>query len=187
MQEFIDSITRSLSEKNYHSAMFIALSLPDICGSLETPNERNGIRAKRWYTENLGYKYCPENQYEALLAIDPERLQGRSKAELEMFKNHPIEDIHKLDASTYWKLRNSFMHEASDQAGDLKVHLTHSDAHMNFILGALQLSIMIFAKDMVEAANKWIERMREKPDVWSRIESTAKVRNSILNGTVLFG
>ena len=37
----------------YYMVLFGTLTLPDICGALETPNEPNGDRYKRWYNENV--------------------------------------------------------------------------------------------------------------------------------------
>lgn len=73
MLEFVESVRKSLLDENYEAALFIALSLPDICGKLETPEERNGPRAKRWFKDNLKSKYFADNLYEAVLANFPEQ------------------------------------------------------------------------------------------------------------------
>ena len=37
----------------YYMVLWGTLSLPDICGGLETPCERHGVRYRRWYEQNV--------------------------------------------------------------------------------------------------------------------------------------
>ena len=53
MKNFTDSIRKAVEDKNWFAALFLALCMPDICGAIETPNDRNGVRYTRWFNENL--------------------------------------------------------------------------------------------------------------------------------------
>lgn len=42
MQSFLDSIKLSLETKNWYAALAVALTIPDICGSIANPKEHSG-------------------------------------------------------------------------------------------------------------------------------------------------
>lgn len=182
MEEYIDSISRSLEAKNYHAALFIALSIPDICGKLETPDIGNGARAKRWFTENLGKKYNAENMYDFVLAHEPAKVAEMPDYIRQEMKRMP--NLAKITPKLYWDLRNAFLHEASDLAGKTKVHITHSTTHIGYINGDILISAIGFCRDMCLAANDWLENMKSNKEVWERIITRAQIKNSILNGMI---
>lgn len=184
MKEYIDSVFESLAKENYHAALFNALSLPDICGKMETPDERNGERARRWFRENLKGKYFPESCYEHLMATNPEMAKHMQPDQLEVLKSQQLSV--KFDDSAFWKLRNAFLHEASDRAGKLKIHITHGGSHLGMINGALQLSSLKLCEDIANAAYVWLEKVKENPEVWERISQRAKIKNEIIDGLFVF-
>ena len=180
MNDLTDAVQQALKDNNYFSAMFIALSLPDICGSLETPKEKNGIRAKRWFKENLGPKYMPSNRYEALLNFRPDGIATLPPGEADNLKKEPA--TVKLTPEMYWSLRNAFLHEASDKHKTAKFHITHSRTPMMMINGALQLSSIGFCQDMCDAVKRWVVKMNTNALVTKRINERAKITNHINNG-----
>ena len=57
MQKLLDSIRKSLDDKNYHSALVLSLIIPDICGKLEHSNKSSSKRYPEWFNKYLGKKY----------------------------------------------------------------------------------------------------------------------------------
>ena len=58
MQNLAGAVRLSLATRNWHAAVFIALAIPDICGSIETPGKSNsGARYKAWFDRYVGRKY----------------------------------------------------------------------------------------------------------------------------------
>ena len=56
----VDDINRALDNDAYFAALSLALTLPDVCGKAEYPNESNGKRYIKWYDEYVGkYEQCP--------------------------------------------------------------------------------------------------------------------------------
>lgn len=49
MRRFTDAVENALQVENWYGALAIALTLPDLCGRLETPNEGVGKRYTRWF------------------------------------------------------------------------------------------------------------------------------------------
>lgn len=54
---FINSVEKSLLNNNFHAAISIALMLPDICGTLETPKKQHQLIYFDWYDRYLKMKY----------------------------------------------------------------------------------------------------------------------------------
>lgn len=180
MKDLTDAIQQALRDNNYFSAMFIALSLPDICGSLETPKEKNGIRARKWFKENLGRTYMPNNRYEVMLNFRPDGIQDLLPSEVEDLKKQPA--TVKLTQEMFWSLRNAFLHEASDRSKEFKFHITHSRTPMMIINDALQLSSICFCEDMCNAVDRWVVKMKSNTIVTQRINERAKITNHINEG-----
>ena len=51
---YVNDIKRSLSNRLYYPALSLALTLPDICGSVEFPNKQIHERYIRWYDVYIG-------------------------------------------------------------------------------------------------------------------------------------
>ena len=49
MENTIKSIRKSLEDKNYLAALALTLTIPDVCGHVEFPNDGNGDRYRKWY------------------------------------------------------------------------------------------------------------------------------------------
>ena len=58
----IDEINKCLDNECFISALMTALTLPDICGAIEYPNDGTAARYKKWYREFIGqYETHGEN------------------------------------------------------------------------------------------------------------------------------
>lgn len=44
MNHFINALETSIQTENWYSVLFISLSLPDICGKIDEPNENSSKR-----------------------------------------------------------------------------------------------------------------------------------------------
>lgn len=61
IDRIIKEIDSSLKNENFMAALSLALTLPDICGKAEYPNEGNGRRYIQWFDEYLGkYEIPPD-------------------------------------------------------------------------------------------------------------------------------
>ena len=61
MNTIIQSAKQCLNKENYTAALFICLSIPDICGNLERKENRNHRDSKigyiKWFNKYLRNKY----------------------------------------------------------------------------------------------------------------------------------
>ncbi|UYZ85346.1 hypothetical protein MTZ49_07305 [Entomomonas sp. E2T0] len=85
MLKKIEDIKKALEAKAYLSALALTLTLPDICGKIAYPNDKNGERYIKWFNENLT-KYDYPKEFDEKL---------------------------KFDGKKCWKLRCAFLHEGS--------------------------------------------------------------------------
>ena len=60
IKRIVDDINKALENNAYFAALSLALTLPDVCGKAEYPNDGTGKRYKKWYDEYVGkYEKCP--------------------------------------------------------------------------------------------------------------------------------
>lgn len=64
IEKYVEDIRRSLENKCYFAALSLALTLPDICGSAEYPDESVTKRYVTWYDENIGKFLSRETEYD---------------------------------------------------------------------------------------------------------------------------
>ena len=63
INQIIKEINACLKNGCYIAALTTALTLPDICGKVEYPNDGNSSRYKKWYSEWIGkYEKCPDDE-----------------------------------------------------------------------------------------------------------------------------
>lgn len=82
----IEDVERAIEHECYFAALALALTLPDICGKAEFPNDGNGARYKKW---------CKEFVY---------GIQSR---------NTPSGDMPYLNEDMIYSLRNLFLHQGT--------------------------------------------------------------------------
>lgn len=59
MLQLIDDVNKALEAGCYYAALSLVLTLPDICGKAEYPQEKIGKRYIDWYDEHIGkYEQC---------------------------------------------------------------------------------------------------------------------------------
>lgn len=66
IRKLIDEITIALHEGLYLVALSAALTLPDVCGKAEYPNEKTGKRYKNWCTQYVKNAGLPADTIYAL-------------------------------------------------------------------------------------------------------------------------
>ncbi len=96
LQKIVGEIIKSLDNECYFAALALALTLPDICGKAEFPEDGVGDRYKKW---------C--NQY---------------VCESEKPASPHGDDMPYLSAETLYSLRNSLLHQGTPNVDGEKIH-----------------------------------------------------------------
>jgi len=141
MEDILKSIELSLQNENWYSALVLSLVLPDICGKLQYPDKKSQKRYSEWFDKYFGEEYA---EY--------------------------------LSGNDCYALRCSYLHEGSSsiekqQAKEVLDHFIflsseapHRSKISNCSFGSqkydgkdiLQLSVIRFSQDMVDAARQWL-------------------------------
>jgi hypothetical protein len=61
MKNLLQALRRCVHDQNWYGAITIALTLPDICGSIDSPGKNNSeARSVAWFDRYVGHAYMTE-------------------------------------------------------------------------------------------------------------------------------
>jgi hypothetical protein len=159
MRAFIESVRIAVRQRNWHAALALALTLPDICADLEDPGTRGQSEARyvKWWktylSKNAGSLTTP----------------GKSPTG-------------SLSGKDCYALRCSFLHQglsdiAHQRARDVVSRFLFVAptgkviAHFNKVNDALQLQVDIFCEDICKGVEEWVrEKLSKDPEIQKRAE-----------------
>lgn len=96
VNRIIKDIESSLKNECFLAALALALTLPDICGKAEYPNEGNGKRYIKWFDEYIGkYEKPPE------IFDDTNKTKALN------------DDMPYMSGEIVYSLRNCFLHQGT--------------------------------------------------------------------------
>ncbi|OAI06564.1 hypothetical protein [Methylomonas methanica] len=163
MNEFIEAIDRSVAVGNWYGALFVALSLPDICGKIDNPAENGSQRRyAAWFDRYIRPKYTHQ--------------AGLNSRE-EVF----------LSGNDCYALRCAYLHEGSDdttcqrarEAVDrfhFLVAPRNCVIHCNMIDTKLQLQVDIFCEDIKQGVIDWIREIQNDGKKLAATQSLLKIQ-----------
>ena len=165
MKRFTDAIESSVQTQNWYAAIALTLTMPDICGALETPEAGNGVRYKRWFAAWM------EPNYTTVLP----------KIGRHVF----------LSAENCWGLRCSYLHAGNGEIRPGKVKQVlesfhfiepppgNNTIHLNQVGRALQLQTDIFCREMIAAVLAWQDTVKDDADIESRRQDLLQIHNFV--------
>ena len=156
MKNFKIAIEQCLEHENYYGALFIALSLPDICAKLESPDKISGSRYSEWFDKYIGEKY--------IVTVSP-------KQNKRVF----------LTGNDCYALKCSLLHEGGNDISEKKKKETLEKfkflipprgivIHNYFKDGTLQLQVELFCRDILEGVEKWEEHIKDKEQIQEKMK-----------------
>jgi hypothetical protein len=166
MQRFTSAIYKALENENWYGALFLALTLPDICGKIQYPQAKSEERYVKWFQKYLDDKYTRE--------VGPKR------------QKHIF-----LSGEDCYALRCSLLHEGSDaissqrckKALDSFLFLTKG-AHCNWCNvnkhTFLELNVTNFCEDICEAVEKWLNDLEHDDHIQKELANIITIFESDL-------
>ena len=134
MDELLEQIEHSIMSGSYLLGLYVSLSLPDICGALESDNGRaSGAKYKSWFDKWVAPKYG-------------ESLSG------EQCYSYRCGVIHQ-GRSTHDKLGYSRIIFLEPNLG--------RTLHRNILNDAYNIDLKIFCTDIVNSVREWLEVVKE--------------------------
>jgi hypothetical protein len=161
MQRFVDATRAAVGSGNWYAALALALTIPDICGRLETPAMGSQARYVGWYDRYLLRKY-----------------------------QHPVgpsRTLHTfLCGADCYALRCAYLHQGEfgieDQRAQqalLNFHFTPPQPgmfiHNNQMDNVLQLQVDVFCEDVCVGAARWLEAVSADADIQARLARLATI------------
>mgnify|MGYP006308626119 CR=1 FL=1 len=163
MERFTNSIRTALQAGDWYGALTTALTLPDICGRMETPNEGSNRRYARWFYDWVEPSYTME-----------------SFGERHVF----------LSGNDCYALRCSLLHEGGENIEEQRAREALDNFH--FIVPppngnsfhkiqsnqSLLLQVDIFCNDVADAVDNWASsESANTPEVLERINGLLLIRD----------
>lgn len=160
MDALIKALEMAIAAKNWYGALFIALSVPDICGYLENPHEKSQARYERWFEQYTLPKYRSQGVY----------------APVHVF----------LSPADCYALRCALLHEGREEIIEQKArevldrfHFTEPHprhiVHCLKINNVLQLQVNIFCVDIYEGVSQWTKDTAGNPDIQTRLKTVLRI------------
>ncbi len=157
MEQFIDALEKSIADDNWYSSLFVALTLPDICGKIEYPDKSSSERYPEWFKKYLGPTYTSP--------VGPGMV-------------HTF-----LSGNDCYALRCALLHEGVEEIGEQRVqevldrfYFTEppgsGTVHLNQIGNVLQLQVDKFVEELISGIRQWlvdIEGDEEKQDKLAKL------------------
>ncbi len=138
VDQFTSSIRQAITQGNWHAALYVSLTMPDICARLESENERtSSTKFIAWFDRYLAQRY---------------------KSELGHSEEHVF-----LSGSDCYALRCAMLHEGVSDISSQRLqetlsrfHFSVVGSHCNQFDSVLQLDVPTFCNDVCNAVDQWL-------------------------------
>jgi len=168
MENIINSVRNSIEQQNWYSALFVALTLPDICAALEH-GTTSGNRYSQWFESNL-------KQYKNFLSGN---------------------DCYALRCSLLHQGKDDVSEQRLKDILEHYVFLT-SGSHRNLFKDCvfngvkksfLQLNVGMFCEDICTAVETWLNTNSSNKDIQNRLSNTLEIHEPgyTYMGAIKFG
>ncbi|MBX4795564.1 hypothetical protein DP157_00010 [Klebsiella michiganensis] len=174
MQRFTSAIRKSVEQKNWFSALFLALAMPDICAQTEKPSGKHakdkGKKYREWYRKYLNDKY--------------------------VYKDEHGQDVGFTGADC-WSFRCACLHsglgaEARGRVQEWAFRPPLNIPGLEINIGTFEnngkttMQIDLFAENVCLAVEKWEEDMSLNHDVVKRISELIHIDDRHNDNIVIF-
>ncbi len=157
MNELTSALRKAVGDKNWYAALALALSLPDICGWLDSGETKVGLRYQAWFKQYLNHHYdkrLREKEPGIVSECGP-FLNGSDCYALRCaFLHQGLEDLTEQNAK---KVLSRVYFHANDKAG-----------HCVMVNDLLSLDVRTFCGEVADAADAWFAARGNDPKVKER-------------------
>lgn len=169
MQDIVDSIRNALLQKNWYAALFVTLTLPDICVALEY-GKTSREKYSEWFEGNLP-------QYKGFLSGD---------------------DCYALRCATLHEGKDNISQQRIRDVLDhfiFSISSNHKNLFKDIVINSgskesfLQLNVARFCTEMCDAVSQWIVSMQNNKNITNRVNESIVIREPgyVYKGVIKFG
>ena len=152
MKRFVDAIRGAISQQNWHGALALALTVPDVCGRLENPALRSEKRYKAWWD-----KYAAPKFFNMLGAADAYALRCA-------YLHEGTDDVLNQRAA---QALSAFIFIEPRKGRTI---------HCNQIYSKLQLQVDIFCIDICDGVDSWLLDVQANAEIQKRMNALIAIR-----------
>jgi len=174
MKNFVEAVEKAIEAKNFYGALFIALTLPDICGKIEFPKMPSSKRYIKWFDKYMSDKYSSEGTI---------FLSGEDCYALRCsFLHEGKDDITEQKARG---ILEEFMFMTEGPHCNLSQN--------NYVNGKrtktfLQLRVDRFCSDICVAVKQWLKDVSSNKKIMEELNNTIKIyKPGSIKGGIKFG
>lgn len=174
MKDFIDAVRKAIEDKNWYGALFIALTLPDICGKIENPDLLSEKRYKDWFKKYMSAKYTYGNR--TFLSSD----------DCYAFRCALLhEGSDDIAGQKSRKILEKFLFMTS---GPHCNYMQNNYVNGQRVKTSLQLRADKFCEDICDSVELWLKDMATDTSIMNKIHGTIKIYEpGIVYGGIKFG
>lgn len=168
MQKIINSVYSALESENWYAALFVSLTLPDICSALEH-DKTSGERYANWFVKNL-------SQYKSFLSGN---------------------DCYALRCALLHAGKDDISDQKKQEILEHYVFLTkgsHCNLFKDNVFNGekktfLQLNVQVFCKDICKAVEGWLVSSSTNSTMQGRLKNTIEIHEPgySYKGLIRFG
>lgn len=135
MEDLLHQIKKGLENNLYYLSLFIALSIPDICGALgSSDGKATGKKYKEWFDKYVAQKY-------------DNNLDGNT--------------CYLFRCSLLHQGSTEHIHSHYSRILFIEPGTTNNIFHNNILNYALNIDVNIFCEDIVAGAKRWLSEIKE--------------------------
>ncbi|ENQ1529614.1 hypothetical protein ACEOHI_000872 [Vibrio parahaemolyticus] len=157
MDRFTSAVRKNIESENWYGALFLALTMPDICGKLAYPDVKYaGERYKKWFDANLA-------------EVNKTNIMGK--------------EMIFLTATDCWALRCSLLHQGTDDITEQKAQeiiskfeFTTMRMHRIKTNSVLTLNVASFCEEICQSVERWFNSISDDPDIKGSIGKIISIK-----------
>jgi len=187
MKRFTDAVRSALVQRNWYAALALAVTLPDMCVSIENGQKATWREYAGWFDAWVGRRYIVEFKYynedhanDPASFIQQAHEEGRLGGLVRKGMNYTKQEVFLSGVDCYC-LRCSYSHEASGDISTQRIResinkfiFVYKDGgislHKNQSTGVdgvvkLQLDVEIFCLDLCKGVDDWLSDAEKQQKV----------------------
>lgn len=153
INQIIKEIETCLKNECYIAALTTALTLPDICGKVEYPNDNTTSRYKKWYSKWIGeYERCSKNNDNIPYSTADLIYDLRRSL---LHEGNPNVDLGRNNLMSF-----KLLITGSDMSGTIAI--VHKDSNRKPIGGEIQIGIENLCFKLCSMAKEFYNENKDK-------------------------
>ncbi len=141
MRDLLHQIEAGLDANLYYLSLYVGLTIPDICGALDSKNGRaHGDKYKKWFNQYVAHRYRDSDSNKQLLTA---------------------EDCYFFRCSLLHQGSTQHLQSTYERIIFIEPEIPRRGVtlHMNVFDNALNIDVDLFCRDIITGAENWLGKV----------------------------